>query len=267
MHPTGGKSVARLAKAGVPCPRVGRFAGPCSAGPARAHRARRGRCRRRRLGRRGRGGPVPGGDDRLLAAVVYLPFMSGHPDDGREASDAALEEGLGRSLCSPGLGTRARPAGRRGRERRRSGRSRVIRSLQPPRAAWPTRPCSSTSVRDTRAWWCGSHRSPRPFPTTTLRHRRSCRPSSRRRGSPPSPAVTVDDTSWVGSPFLVMPRVHGDVAGGAPLSIPTSSMRERPRNAPCTTSSWTRWRQCTPWAGRGRVSARGYRGPSSGTRS
>ncbi len=36
----------------------------------------------------------------------------------------------------------------------------------------------------------------------------------------PAPAVVVDDTSWIGSPFLVMPRVHGDVPGAAPLFDP-----------------------------------------------
>jgi aminoglycoside phosphotransferase (APT) family kinase protein len=36
----------------------------------------------------------------------------------------------------------------------------------------------------------------------------------------PAPAVVVEDTSWIGSSFLVMPRVHGDVAGPAPLFDP-----------------------------------------------
>jgi aminoglycoside phosphotransferase (APT) family kinase protein len=36
----------------------------------------------------------------------------------------------------------------------------------------------------------------------------------------PAPAVAVDDISWIGSPFLVMPRVRGDVAGPAPLFDP-----------------------------------------------
>jgi aminoglycoside phosphotransferase (APT) family kinase protein len=36
----------------------------------------------------------------------------------------------------------------------------------------------------------------------------------------PSPALAVDDTTWVGSPFLLMPRVHGDVAGPAPVFDP-----------------------------------------------
>jgi aminoglycoside phosphotransferase (APT) family kinase protein len=36
----------------------------------------------------------------------------------------------------------------------------------------------------------------------------------------PAPAVAVDDTSWIGSTFLVMPRVHGDVSGPAPVFDP-----------------------------------------------
>jgi aminoglycoside phosphotransferase (APT) family kinase protein len=36
----------------------------------------------------------------------------------------------------------------------------------------------------------------------------------------PAPAVVIEDTSWIGSSFLVMPRVHGDVAGPAPLFDP-----------------------------------------------
>ncbi len=36
----------------------------------------------------------------------------------------------------------------------------------------------------------------------------------------PAPAVVVTDTSYVGSPFLVMPRVPGDIPGPAPLFDP-----------------------------------------------
>jgi aminoglycoside phosphotransferase (APT) family kinase protein len=36
----------------------------------------------------------------------------------------------------------------------------------------------------------------------------------------PAPAVTIEDTSWIGSSFLLMPRVQGDVAGPAPLFDP-----------------------------------------------
>ncbi|HEY6430057.1 MAG TPA: phosphotransferase, partial [Acidimicrobiales bacterium] len=36
----------------------------------------------------------------------------------------------------------------------------------------------------------------------------------------PSPAVVVDDPEWIGCPFLLMPRVHGDIAGPAPLFDP-----------------------------------------------
>jgi aminoglycoside phosphotransferase (APT) family kinase protein len=36
----------------------------------------------------------------------------------------------------------------------------------------------------------------------------------------PAPAVVVEDLEWIGSPFLVMPRVVGDVAGPAPVFDP-----------------------------------------------
>jgi aminoglycoside phosphotransferase (APT) family kinase protein len=36
----------------------------------------------------------------------------------------------------------------------------------------------------------------------------------------PSPAVVVDDPEWIGSPFLLMPRVHGDIVRPAPLFDP-----------------------------------------------
>lgn len=36
----------------------------------------------------------------------------------------------------------------------------------------------------------------------------------------PSPAVAVDEPEWIGSAFLLMPRVHGDIAGPAPLFDP-----------------------------------------------
>jgi aminoglycoside phosphotransferase (APT) family kinase protein len=36
----------------------------------------------------------------------------------------------------------------------------------------------------------------------------------------PSPAVVVDDPEWIGCPFLLMPRVLGDIAGPAPLFDP-----------------------------------------------
>jgi aminoglycoside phosphotransferase (APT) family kinase protein len=36
----------------------------------------------------------------------------------------------------------------------------------------------------------------------------------------PAPAVVEPDTSWVGAPFLAMPRVHGAVAGPAPAFDP-----------------------------------------------
>jgi aminoglycoside phosphotransferase (APT) family kinase protein len=36
----------------------------------------------------------------------------------------------------------------------------------------------------------------------------------------PAPALAVDDLQWIGCPFLVMPRVRGDIPGPAPLFDP-----------------------------------------------
>ena len=36
----------------------------------------------------------------------------------------------------------------------------------------------------------------------------------------PAPAVVVDDPAWIGTPFLVMPRVLGDIPGPAPVFDP-----------------------------------------------
>jgi aminoglycoside phosphotransferase (APT) family kinase protein len=36
----------------------------------------------------------------------------------------------------------------------------------------------------------------------------------------PAPALIVDDPEWIGSPFLVMPRVAGDIPGPAPFFDP-----------------------------------------------
>jgi aminoglycoside phosphotransferase (APT) family kinase protein len=36
----------------------------------------------------------------------------------------------------------------------------------------------------------------------------------------PAPAVVVADPGWIGTPFLVMPRVEGDICGPAPLLDP-----------------------------------------------
>lgn len=36
----------------------------------------------------------------------------------------------------------------------------------------------------------------------------------------PAPAVVEDDPSWIGTPFLAMPRVRGDIAGPAPVFDP-----------------------------------------------
>ncbi len=36
----------------------------------------------------------------------------------------------------------------------------------------------------------------------------------------PAPALVEDDPSWIGTPFLAMPRVRGDIAGPAPVFDP-----------------------------------------------
>ena len=41
----------------------------------------------------------------------------------------------------------------------------------------------------------------------------------------PAPALVEDDPSWIGTPFLAMPRVRGDIAGPAPVFDPYVARR------------------------------------------
>jgi aminoglycoside phosphotransferase (APT) family kinase protein len=59
------------------------------------------------------------------------------------------------------------------------------------------------------------------FPSYDLAPQAAVQNAAAAAGVPaPSPAVVVDDPEWIGCPFLLMPRVHGDIAGPAPLFDP-----------------------------------------------
>ena len=59
------------------------------------------------------------------------------------------------------------------------------------------------------------------FPSYDLAPQAAVQNAAAASGVPaPSPAVVVDDPEWIGSPFLLMPRVRGDIAGPAPLLDP-----------------------------------------------
>jgi aminoglycoside phosphotransferase (APT) family kinase protein len=59
------------------------------------------------------------------------------------------------------------------------------------------------------------------FPSYDLAPQAAVQNAVAARGVPaPSPAVLVDDPEWIGCPFLLMPFVHGAIAGPAPLFDP-----------------------------------------------
>jgi aminoglycoside phosphotransferase (APT) family kinase protein len=56
------------------------------------------------------------------------------------------------------------------------------------------------------------------FPTYDLAPQAAVQNAVAAAGVPaPAPAFVVDDPAWIGSSFLVMPRVHGHIPGPAPL--------------------------------------------------
>ena len=187
--------------------------------------------------------------------------------DGRR-DDAALEEGLGRFFSAhpelvPGSAT---SGSEQPGDVARSGGAPVIRSLSHAEGGL----ANETVFVDPRSGTPGRGGAA-PTGHPDLSRLRPCATGARadrRRGRrDPAPLPGRDRRRhFLGR--LALPRDAASSTATLPVghrcSIPTSSMRERPPSAPCTTSSWTRWRQCTPWAGRGRVSARCYRGPSSG---
>ena len=71
------------------------------------------------------------------------------------------------------------------------------------------------------------------FPSYDLAPQAAVQNAAAAAGVPaPAPAVVVDDPEWIGCPFLLMPRVHGDIAGPAPLFDPyvtgaTPAQRQR----------------------------------------
>ena len=59
------------------------------------------------------------------------------------------------------------------------------------------------------------------FPDYDLRPQAAVQNAAASAGVPaPAPAVVEVDASWIGTAFLAMPRVHGDIAGPAPVFDP-----------------------------------------------
>ena len=84
----------------------------------------------------------------------------------------------------------------------------------------------------------------------------------------PAPAPSdARPTEWIGSDFLVMPRIAGDVPGGAPFSIPTCATLGPHSNGSCMISSSTWSLACTTSTGRRRAWVRCCPGRSCATRS
>ena len=141
--------------------------------------------------------------------TCYLPEVA----TGGRRDDAALTRGARALAVGPpraragGAGRRERPAayqgadaraGRQG-ERDGSGRPRPLGSR--PRGAAPAPRAHVPRLRPVSAGDGAERRGGSGVPA-------------------PAPAIVVSDTSYVGSPFLVMPRVLGDVPGPAPLFDP-----------------------------------------------
>ncbi len=71
------------------------------------------------------------------------------------------------------------------------------------------------------AWWCACRRSKPTFPDYDLAPQAVVQNAAAASGVPaPAPAVVVTDPGYLGSQFLVMPRVPGDVPGPAPMLDP-----------------------------------------------
>lgn len=76
------------------------------------------------------------------------------------------------------------------------------------------------------------------FPVYDLHRQAAAQNAVAAHGIPaPAPAVVEDDPAWVGSPFLVMPRVHGHVAGETVLADPfmADAPAEQQRTLQCST--------------------------------
>ena len=233
MHPTGGKAVARLAEAGVAASRgLGGAPGPRPAGPAGADAGGGGGVRRRRVVRAGRHRPVPGRDDGPLARRG-LPSLRWRPAATARRRTRS-REGLGRWVTAhpelvPGSG--GAPAGRRPRvvsiavprpgrhgQRDRAGRPRPV----PPRHGGA-------------AAAAGARRSP----STTSAPQALVQNAVAAVGSAGTRRRRWSWTTreWIGSPFLAMPRVAGDIPGPAPFFDPyVRDAGPGPPAASCTTS-------------------------------
>jgi aminoglycoside phosphotransferase (APT) family kinase protein len=133
---------------------------------------------------------------------------------GGRRDDAALGEGLGRFVAEhPELVPR--PAGAPG------GGPFVVRSLRHAEGGL----ANETLLVDLGPDHPGLAVRLPPlaptFPSYDLAPQAAVQNAVAAAGVPaPSPAVVVDDPEWIGSPFLLMPRVHGDIAGPAPVFDP-----------------------------------------------
>ena len=213
MHPTGGKAVARLAEAGVTVP---------DGWVVRQDHARRGLLLRTPVDAaeadvvawcvRRRHRAVPGRDDRPVAGRG-LPSLDGHGTAARRR-----RAGGARPLGGAPPRVRARADGSsRPATRRRAGRVRrlhadgglanetVLVDLGPSHPGVVVRlpPLEPT------------------FPDYDLAPQALVQNAVAAVGVPaPAPAVVVRRPGWIGSPFLVMPRVFGDIPGPAPVFDP-----------------------------------------------
>ena len=110
-----------------------------------------------------------------------------------------------------------------------TGGHRTSSPWSTPRAAWPTRPCSSTSGPSQPGMVVRLPPLEPTFPDYDLGPQALVQNVVAAAGVPaPAPAVVEHDPSWVGSPFLVMPMVRGDIPGPAPVLRPLRAWRPAP---------------------------------------
>ncbi len=148
-----------------------------------------------------------------MTRTEYLPCVA----TGARREDAALEEGLGRWVTAhPDL---VRALARRGPLR--TAERRVLTALSHASGGM----ANETVLVDLGPSHPGIVVRLPPleptFPDYDLRPQALVQNAVAAAGVPaPAPAVVVTDPEWIGSPFLVMPRVAGDIPGAAPYFDP-----------------------------------------------
>ena len=211
MHPTGAKAVARLAEVGRAVP---------DGWVVRQDHVRRGllvrtpvdvdRGRRHRLVRAGRHRVVPGRDDGPVAGRG-LPSLGGYGGDAGRRSRRGWTGTLG--LANPDL-VRAVA----GRSAAGEGRLRTVSHAPGGQAnetllvdLGPAHPGMVVRLPPLEA----------TYPDYDLGPQALVQNAVAAAGVPaPAPALVESDPEWIGSPFLVMPRVEGDIPGPAPFFDP-----------------------------------------------